>query len=71
MRERRSKSALRIILIARLELQLADDGHYQKITQIRVAGTAKMRVRKTDNRLIVILITGTVTIRFWIILSAD
>ena len=71
MRKSGTKSAFRIVFVARLKLKLADCRHNQKIAQIRMSRAGKMRVRKSDNLFVVILITCAVFISFIIIFPAD
>ena len=71
VRKCRAETALRISFFTGCELQLANGRHYQKIAKIGVPGTAKMRMRKPDDLAIVVLITGTVFIRVFVIFAAD
>ena len=71
MRECGTESGRRIALRAGFELKVANRRHYQKVAEIRMAGTAEMRVRKSDDRAVVVLVAGAVSVRFFVIFSAD
>ena len=71
VRKRGAVAAFRVVFIAGFELQQANGRHDQKIAEVRVAGAAKMRVRKAEYGLVVILVTGAVFVGVRVILAAD
>src|SRR5688572_14635924 len=71
VRERRAETGRRIILRTGFQLKLTGRRHDQKIAEVRVPGTAKMGVRKSDYRTVVVLITRTIFVRVLVIFPAD
>src|SRR5690606_17965624 len=66
-----TEAALRIALCPRLKLKRPNRRHYQKIAEITVSRSAKMRVRETDYFLIVVLITGAIFVSILVVNSAN
>ena len=71
VRKARTETAFWITFRSRLQLKRANGRHYQKITEIAVARSAEMRVRKSDDLDIVVIVAGTVFISIFVVFSAD